>query len=324
MSYFRFPALHGIAEAPLRYGISHISSDFGPRDISGAVLFLTLSAKNGRNARQCAVACMAENAIGPFSSVDLGTAVRYHHRWCNLLSTDAACFGFFLESGCRIPADFTVAAENGKKAAHSGNVDGINSFRCCIESGKGVNGDIARAVFYYRSAVLPGDSDGMCNHGRRLEYGKSIHQDPILAAKYYHVSAEKENAAAQNSFRICLECAHQNLFLAAHFYRRSAEQGHADDANNHGFCLEHGRGIQQNIEIAASYDKVAASFGHPEAGVNRERCLRLLDKWELPNRSSESPSYSRSADHLFELSRDVLQHPDPRDEKEQRFVSALE
>jgi serine/threonine protein kinase len=62
-----------------------------------------------------------------------------------------------------------------------------------------------------------------------------------------------------------------------------------------GFCLEHGRGVCQNIELAAEYYKRAADCGHPEAEQNYQRCLRLLGRWNVPDRSSivseEKPSF---------------------------------
>jgi serine/threonine protein kinase len=127
-----------------------------------------------------------------------------------------------------------------------------------------------------------------------LECGKGG-RDLDRAAKFYRLSAEKGNAAAQNSFGICLERGtgvRKNLLLAAQYYRRAAQQGHLDGANNFGFCLEHGRGVQQNFELAADYYKFAADRGHPEAKLNRARTLRLLGQWEPPDRSSEAVSHS--------------------------------
>jgi hypothetical protein len=129
----------------------------------------------------------------------------------------------------------------------------------------------------------------MNNFGRCLEYGQSIEQNFIRAAKYYRLSAEEKNAEAMNNFGICLECGigvQANLYLAAEYYRQSAEAGHADGSNNLGFCLEHGRGVNQNIEMAAEYYKRASDYGHSEAAQNYQRCLRLLGRWDVPDRSS--------------------------------------
>jgi serine/threonine protein kinase len=100
--------------------------------------------------------------------------------------------------------------------------------------------------------------------------------------------------------------------LAARFYRRAAQQGHADGANNFGFCLEHGRGVEQNFELAGDYYRFAADRGHPEAKLNHARCLRLLGRWEPPDRSSDSVSHPPSPDCLSEIFRDFCQSPAPR------------
>jgi hypothetical protein len=129
----------------------------------------------------------------------------------------------------------------------------------------------------------------MKNFARCLEYGKGTDQNYIRAAKYHRLSAEANDADAQNNFGICLERGigvFANIGLACEYYERAAKQGHPDGANNFGFCLEHGRGIEQNIELASRYYKTAADQGHPEAEVNFRRCLRLLGRWEVPDRSS--------------------------------------
>jgi TPR repeat protein len=72
----------------------------------------------------------------------------------------------------------------------------------------------------------------MYNFGRCLGYGKEVDQDFFRVTKYYRLSAEQNNAAAQN------------MSLAASYYLRSAQQGHPDSANNFGFCLEHGRSVE--------------------------------------------------------------------------------
>jgi serine/threonine protein kinase len=105
------------------------------------------------------------------------------------------------------------------------------------------------------------------------------------------MAADLKNPDGANNFGICLERGigiRVNLELAAEYYRRAADQGHADGANNLGFCLEHGRGVAQNIISAADYYKRAADRGHSEAEFNHRRCLRLLGRWPIQDRSSQA------------------------------------
>jgi TPR repeat protein len=269
---------------------------------------------------------MAENAIGLFPSIDLGTAVRYYERCHDHSPAGAACLGWCSRTGSGIPMDFNVAAECFKQAADSNDAAGVNGFGCCLERGEGIDPDIRRAVFYYRRAALLSHRDGLYNYGRCLEYGKGIGQDATHAAKYYRLSAQNGNAAAENSLGICLERgigAGKNLSLAADFYRRAAEHGHADGANNFGFCLEYGRGVQQSIEMALGYYEFAADRGHPEAKLNRARCLRLLGRWDPPDRSSETVSHPPSADHLGEIFRDLRETAEPLDDEARRLANQL-
>jgi TPR repeat protein len=309
------------------YGIALLTSDPDHQNIAGAFRYLRLSAENGSPDGQFAIACMAENAIAPFTSSDLNTAVRYYERCFDLSPISAVCLGWCLQTGRGIPGDFTIAAECFKNAADSNDPDGVNCFGCCLERGDGVDPDIDRAVSHYRRAASLGHSDGLFNLGRCLEYGKGIGRHPLRAAKYFRLSAEKGNAAAQNSFGICLERGigvHKDLALAAHFYQCAADQGHVDGANNFGFCLEHGRDVAQNFAMAAEYYGIAAERGHSEAKLNRARCMRLLGQWKPPDRSSESVSHPPSPDRLSEIFRPFLQNPGPLDDDGRQLLSSLQ
>jgi hypothetical protein len=167
----------------------------------------------------------------------------------------------------------------------------------------------------------------MYNFGRCLEYGKGIDQNVLRAAKYYRLSAEQQNASAQNSFGICLERGigvQKNMLLAAQYYHHAAQQGHPDGANNFGFCLEHSRGVQQNIELATKYYKFAADHDHSEAKLNHDRCLRLLGQWKPPDRSSEVVSHPQPVERLSHIFRDFLNNPEPLDDDGRRLLNSFE
>jgi TPR repeat protein len=163
----------------------------------------------------------------------------------------------------------------------------------CLANGRGVPGDLEKSVHCVKLAADQGIANAQFNYGLCL-------------------SAEMKNAAAQNSFGICLERgigAHKNLLLAAQFCRPAADQGHADGANNFGFCLEHGPGVEQSFEMAAKYYGFAAERGHPEAKLNCARCMHLLGRWEPPDRSSDAASHPPSADRLAEVFHPFLENP---------------
>jgi hypothetical protein len=141
------------------------------------------------------------------------------------------------------------------------------------------------------------------------------------------LSDELNDAAAQNSLGICLERGigvHKNELLAAQYYQRAAQQGHPDGANNIGFCLDHGRGVEQNIEMASEYYKFAADCGHSEAKLNHNRCLRLLDQWKPPDRSSEIVSHSPSVDYLSKIFVDFLKDPTPLNDDNRRLLNSFD
>jgi TPR repeat protein len=328
--YFKLAADQGIAEAQYHRGISLLTRQTGKRDIEGAIRYLKHSAQNGSPEGQFVFGCMAENGIGSFCSVDLLTAVEYYEGCSDDLAAGSAFLGWCLQTGRGIPIDFTISAEYFRKAADSGDADGMNNIGCCFEEGKGVDRNIELAVRYYRRAASQKHADGLFNFGRCLEYGKGIDRDVYRAAKYYRLSASLKNAAAENSFGVCLEGGigvHKNECLAAQYYERSANQGHPDGANNYGFCLEHGRGVERNIALASEYYKFAADHGHSEGKVNHNRCLRLLgllDKWNPPDHSCEIVSHPMSIDHLCEIFHDLFENADLQDEDERRLFTSIE
>jgi hypothetical protein len=66
--------------------------------------------------------------------------------------------------------------------------------------------------------------------------------------------------------------------------------------------------------MAAEYYKIAADRDHSEAKLNYRRCLRLLDRWEGSDRSSEAVSHSPSVDHLFDIFQAFLENPESLDD----------
>jgi TPR repeat protein len=198
-------SIASIADAQYRYALCLLTGDTGRRDATSAIHYLKLSAGHCSPDGEFAFECMAENGIGPFPSIDLGTAVSYYERCSDRSPGGAACFGWCLQTSRGISVDVTFAAECFKRAADSDDVDGINCFGCCLERGVGVDPDSDRATSYYQRAALLSHANGMYNFARCLEYGKGIEGDLHGVAKYYRLSTGQKNAAAQNSFGIFLE-----------------------------------------------------------------------------------------------------------------------
>jgi hypothetical protein len=222
--------------------------------------------------------------------VDLTVVARYYEL-SSIAFPDPWTFtlnGRCCQTGRGAPIDSRLAAELFQRAADFGHRAGANADRCCLEMGDGIDKNIERAVRSYQKAARQSNQDGLYNIGRCLEYGIGIPRDLTQSMKYYRLSAPLKDPMAEHSFRICLERGigiDSNLALAASFYRRSAAHGDPEGANNFGFCLEHGRGVKQNIEAAAKCYRFARDDGHAEGEVNYRRCLRILDRWEAPDRS---------------------------------------
>jgi TPR repeat protein len=252
------------------------------------VSYLAISAEARSRRAQLNLADLYKSDTG--SPVNHIAAAKYAEIAAEFCPVGCACYGWFLQNGIGVPINFTESCEFLQRAADGGNVDGANGLAICLERGSGIDKDTARAASYYRFAASQKHPAAMNNLGRCLEYGLGVERNLLRAAKYYRMSADLNNCEGANNFGICLERGigvRVNLELAAEYYRRAADGGHADGANNLGFCLEHGRGVDQNIKLAANYYKLAADRGHPEADLNYRRCMRLLGRWSVPDRSSQ-------------------------------------
>jgi serine/threonine protein kinase len=79
----------------------------------------------------------------------------------------------------------------------------------------------------------------------------------------------------------------------------------------------------QNIEAAAEWYRIAADLGHAEGEVNYQRCLRLLGRWAIPDRSSSIADRLKSDD----LARDFLtavEDPVAADQAGTELVASIE
>jgi TPR repeat protein len=323
--YLKLSADQSSSLSEYHYGICCLRGQGVPRGLALAIHYFTRSAEHGSPEGRFLLGWMAEHGIGTLR--DLSLAVQRYEQSSDLFSASAVCCGWCWRAGKGVPIDFTVAAEFFKKGADANNGDGENTFGCSLERGEGVDEDIEQAVQYYRKAATRSHRDGLYNFARCLEYGKGIRQNVNRAFKSYCLSAELNNASAQNSLGIFFERGigiHSDLSLAAHYYQLAALQGHPDGANNFGFCLEHGRGVQQNIGLASEYYKLAADCGHPEGDLNYHRCLRLLGKWEVPNRSSDVSAHPPSHDELARLFIDCHKDPDALHGVAPEFLTSIE
>jgi TPR repeat protein len=97
--YYKFAADQGHAKGQYRYALCLIPGCAVDRNLPDAFRYLKLSADNGDPDGQLAFACMTENGIGLFSSLDLLTAVRYSEQCSDLSAAGAACLMSGMQTG---------------------------------------------------------------------------------------------------------------------------------------------------------------------------------------------------------------------------------
>jgi serine/threonine protein kinase len=88
-------------------------------------------------------------------------------------------------------------------------------------------------------------------------------------------------------------------------------------------CRERGIGVQQNIAIAAEYYRFAANRSHSEGNLDYKGCLRLVDRWESPDRKFETVSHPVSVDRFCDIFHRFLQNTEPPDDDPHRLLRLL-
>lgn len=92
--------------------------------------------------------------------------------------------------------------------------------------------------------------------------------DYKTAVKFAKLSANYENAAAQNLLGDCFYWGHGvgvDEFKAAEWYKRAADNGDSNAMCSLGDCYASGVGVQQNIERARKYYRQSADMGNKRA-----------------------------------------------------------
>jgi TPR repeat protein len=201
---------------------------------------------------------------------------------------------FLYESGQGVPQDFAEAALWYRRAAEQGLADAQNNLGVLYEKGQGVTEDLRRAVEWYRKAADQHHAQGQDNFAsasrrlselRRLESVEWIakverERDTKPLDEVYRKSAEQGNPDSQFRVAGMYEAGRgvrQDMAIAADWYRRAAEQGHAASQNKLGLLHEAGRGLPQNpVSALAWFCLAAASNTIDEAAGNCKRVSAAL------------------------------------------------
>jgi TPR repeat protein len=190
-------------------------------------------------------------------------------------------------------------AEAWKKAAESGNVQGMVLYARTLQEGAGVAKDPAEVVKWLRKAADKGEPVAMTNLGACYHDGLGLTKDPAEATRWYRRAADAGEPLAMIFLGDCHErgigVAQKDPIEAVKWYRKAADAGAARGLSCLGNCYFHGRGVTKDHGEAVKRYREAAVLGEPFA-MNE-----LGDAYEFGNGVSKDPVeavkwYRRAAD----------------------------
>ncbi|OHS95050.1 hypothetical protein TRFO_38763 [Tritrichomonas foetus] len=163
-------------------------------------------------------------------------------------------FGRMLEEGSGVEMSESLAAEYYRKAAETGNSDGMLNYASMLLDGRGVDEDISKAVDYLKLSSDHGNPNAMITLAMLYEDGKYIKQDDFLAAKYYKLASDAGDSSAMVSYGCLLQDGrgvNLNLFEAVNYFRQSSDLNNNAGKFNYALALLEGKGITKNEALAA-------------------------------------------------------------------------
>ncbi len=160
-----------------------------------------------------------------------------------------------------VPRDRPAAILWFRKAAESGDAEGMNMLGRCYEMGWGMPADQGQAAGWFRRAAQAGLDWAQYNLGNMYLVGRGVPQDRAEALRWYRRAAEQGHAKSLNMVARFLEEGWEgppDLQEAARLYRLSAERG---DFRGQ-FNLGAGLAATGRVQEAAIWFRKAAEGAH--------------------------------------------------------------
>ena len=154
---------------------------------------------------------------------------------------------------------------------------------------KGSEGNLERATCIYYYHAMNGNATAMGRLGRMYRDGKGVERDLDEAIKWMRKAADKNVGWAKNElfdilWKIDTPEAHEEMISVATEF---AEKGDGNAMGRLGRAYRHGKGIEKDNGLAASYLLMAASSGAPWF-----ICDYVIVKWEDNSSSSDSEAFA--------------------------------
>ena len=186
-----------------------------------------------------------------------------------------------------------------KKAADTGDANGLYNLGTCHARGYGTPQDDQSAFNCFRAAAEKGHPEAINNVGWFFREGRVVEKDLEMAARWFAKSAANENPFGQFNYGLALqrgEGVPKDLKKAAELFRIAGEHGCIEAIDAYGVALWRGEGVRENHRKAFQQFIRAANLGYPPAMENIATCYsrgtgvpadeNLATEWKIRARAA--------------------------------------
>lgn len=222
--------------------------------------------------------------------------VQAQNAWGSFLVTRAAGEVQDTNEVARI---MSVAYDYFKKAAGSGDANGLYNLGMCHARGLGTPPDDQSAFNCFRTAAEKGHPEAINNIGWFFREGRVVDKDLEMSVKWFAKSASYDNAYGQFNYGLALqrgEGVDADPVMAAKLFKKAADSGCIEALDAYAVALWKGNGVEADPREAFQLFLRAAQAGYPPAMENMAACYekgrgvkaddRLALEWKIRSRAA--------------------------------------
>lgn len=165
-----------------------------------------------------------------------------------------------------------------KKAADTGDANGLYNLGMCYMQGYGCTPDQDLAYKCFRTSAEAGHPEAINNIGGFYRDGIVVRANPETATKWFARSAELGNAYGMLNYALALqrgEGVGKDVPRAVEMLKEASELGSAEAMNAYGMCFYNGDGVKKDEAEAVKWYRASAARGFAPAMDNLSSCYSL-------------------------------------------------
>ena len=236
------------------------------------------AAKLGNSDAQCCMGCCFKNGYG--TQVDYTKAREWYDVSSeNGCARALRHIGFCYQEGIGVEKDINKAMEWFDKAIELGDTNSMVIKGVLYYYGKdGIIVNHSEGTKWYKKAAESGDDDGMWRLANCFWKGIGVEKNYEEAFKWFEKSANKDNSNGQYGLGLCYYMGNgvvQNYTEAVKLFKKAAANGQVGSLWRLGHCYENGLGIAKDLTLAFEWYKKSADKETSEGQYRLGRCYEF-------------------------------------------------